>query len=125
MGYRHIENLYKNKMILMFKECYAMEKIHGCLKKGTLIKLSAGEERPIEKIKAGDCVVSFEEKTKNFVKAEVAKVIIQEKTISLPWLELLLENGRTLVCTEDHKLLTSRGWVEAKDLTLSDDIVSG
>jgi hypothetical protein len=25
----HIENLYKNRDILMFKECYAMEKIHG------------------------------------------------------------------------------------------------
>jgi hypothetical protein len=29
MGYLHIENLYKNQDILMFKECYAMEKIHG------------------------------------------------------------------------------------------------
>lgn len=29
MGYRHISNLYKNKDILYFKRCYAMEKIHG------------------------------------------------------------------------------------------------
>lgn len=29
MGYMHIENLYKNRSILLFKECYAMEKIHG------------------------------------------------------------------------------------------------
>jgi len=29
MGYLHIENLYANKDILLFKECYAMEKIHG------------------------------------------------------------------------------------------------
>lgn len=29
MGYLHIENLYKNKTILMFRECYALEKIHG------------------------------------------------------------------------------------------------
>lgn len=29
MGYLHIENLYKNQSILLFKECYAMEKIHG------------------------------------------------------------------------------------------------
>jgi hypothetical protein len=29
MSYRHIENLYKNKDILMFRECFAMEKIHG------------------------------------------------------------------------------------------------
>jgi hypothetical protein len=29
MAYRDIDNLYKNQDILMFKECYAMEKIHG------------------------------------------------------------------------------------------------
>ena len=29
MGYRSIDNLYKNQMIMLFKECYAMEKIHG------------------------------------------------------------------------------------------------
>jgi hypothetical protein len=29
MGYLHIDNLYKNQTILMFRECYAMEKIHG------------------------------------------------------------------------------------------------
>lgn len=29
MGYMHIDNLYKNQAILMFRECYALEKIHG------------------------------------------------------------------------------------------------
>jgi len=29
MGYLHINNLYKEQTILLFKECYAMEKIHG------------------------------------------------------------------------------------------------
>lgn len=29
MSYMHIDNLYKNQDILMYKECYAMEKIHG------------------------------------------------------------------------------------------------
>jgi len=29
MGYMHILNLYKSQEILLFKECYAMEKIHG------------------------------------------------------------------------------------------------
>lgn len=29
MGYMHIDNLYKDQTILMFKECYALEKIHG------------------------------------------------------------------------------------------------
>jgi len=29
MAYLHIDNLYKNQQILMQKECYAMEKLHG------------------------------------------------------------------------------------------------
>ena len=29
MGYLHIENLYKNQDIMLFIECYALEKIHG------------------------------------------------------------------------------------------------
>lgn len=29
MAYLHIDNLYKNQTILMFKECYALEKVHG------------------------------------------------------------------------------------------------
>ena len=29
MGYRHIDNLYKDQWILLFRECFALEKIHG------------------------------------------------------------------------------------------------
>ena len=29
MGYLHIENLYKAQDILLFRECYALEKVHG------------------------------------------------------------------------------------------------
>lgn len=29
MGYLHINNLYKDQRILLFRECYALEKIHG------------------------------------------------------------------------------------------------
>jgi hypothetical protein len=29
MSYQHIDNLYKTQDILLFKECYALEKIHG------------------------------------------------------------------------------------------------
>ena len=49
MGYMHIENLYKNVDILMFKECYALEKIHGTsahisYKDGKVILFSGGEK---------------------------------------------------------------------------------
>ena len=50
MGYMHIENLYKSQAILMFRECYALEKIHGTSanlkwKDGSLTFSSGGEKR--------------------------------------------------------------------------------
>lgn len=48
MGYMHIENLYKNIDIMAFRECYAMEKIHGTsahisFKDGKVSFFSGGE----------------------------------------------------------------------------------
>jgi len=48
MGYLHIDNLYKNQDILLFKECYALEKIHGTSanvrwKEGSVRFFSGGE----------------------------------------------------------------------------------
>jgi hypothetical protein len=47
MAYIHIDNLYKNQEILLFKECYSLEKIHGTschisYKNGKLFYSSAG-----------------------------------------------------------------------------------
>jgi hypothetical protein len=49
IGYLHIPNLYKNQDILKFKECYALEKIHGtsahlAFKDGQLRIFSGGEK---------------------------------------------------------------------------------
>lgn len=65
MGYLHIDNLYKNQDILLFKECYALEKIHGTSahitwKDGKVTFFSGGEKHANfiklfdeEKLKAG------------------------------------------------------------------------
>lgn len=55
MGYLHIDNLYKNQAILLFKKCYALEKIHGTSahlgwKDGSVRYFSGGESH--EKFKA-------------------------------------------------------------------------
>lgn len=49
MGYMHITNLYKDIDIMMFKECYALEKIHGTsahvrFKDGDVEFFSGGEK---------------------------------------------------------------------------------
>lgn len=48
MGYLHINNLYKDQRILRFRECYALEKIHGTsahvgATNGKLVVFSGGE----------------------------------------------------------------------------------
>lgn len=49
MGYLHIENLYKNQTVMLFRECYALEKIHGTsahisFKEGQLHFFAGGEK---------------------------------------------------------------------------------
>jgi len=67
MGYLHIDNLYKNQDILMFKECFALEKIHGTsshvsFKEGELRFFNGGENR--EKFLS---IFNHEELKKRFV----------------------------------------------------------
>jgi hypothetical protein len=50
MGYMHIDNLYKSQDILLFKWCYALEKVHGTsahlgLKKGQPVRFFSGGEK--------------------------------------------------------------------------------
>lgn len=120
MGYLKIPNLYQKFDLF---ECFCLEKIHGCVRKGTLVRLSNGLNKPIEEIKKGEEILSFDTKKRCFTTTLVDCLIIQEKTESLKWVEILLEDGRNLICTEDHPLLTTRGWIEAVNLTVLDDII--
>lgn len=69
MSYMHIENLYKDQTILMFKECYAMEKIHGTsahvgFKDGKVIFFAGGcsHEEFVKLFDAEDLKKRFEDK---------------------------------------------------------------
>lgn len=125
MGYAHINNAYRDSRILMFKECWAMEKVHGCVKKGTKVLLSDHTEKSVEDIVTGDMVFSFDDKLGKFVLAPVKAVIVQEADPRLGWMEITLDNSRSIVCTVDHPFLTTnRGWVAAEDLTLEDNLVA-
>lgn len=60
MGYQKISNLYKEQTILMFRECYALEKIHGSSAhvkwnhKEKVIKFFAGGESHVSFLKLFD-----------------------------------------------------------------------
>lgn len=89
-----------------------------CFVKGTKIATPFGEKN-IEKIKVGDKVFCFNEKSK---KIEIKKV---EKTYKNPAKSIMCVNFGTqmIQCTTNHPFYTKRGWVQAKDLKENDYIL--
>lgn len=77
MGYSHIDNLYKDQTILMFKECYALEKIHSTSAhiswnvKDKKVKFFSGGESHVKFVSLFD--VEFLQKTfsENFIDSNV------------------------------------------------------
>ena len=121
IGYRKIENLYRSKDILLFKQCYASEKVHGCLHKDTLIMMKDGTEKKIADILPNDEVVVYNEKKEFDVR--VVESVVRQYAIK-GWLKLILESGRIMILTEDHQILTKKGWKPAKELSLTDELIS-
>jgi intein/homing endonuclease len=123
MGYLKISNLYKLTDILLFKEVYCCEKIDGCLHGETLIAMSDGSKKRIKNIEPGDCVISYNEDLQIF-----EEDIVQANPFSLAdttiWHKLEFSDGKMLICTEDHLILTTDGYKEAKKLQKNDEIIS-
>ncbi|MHA1329802.1 MAG: LAGLIDADG family homing endonuclease [Candidatus Hodarchaeales archaeon] len=86
-----------------------------CLPKDTRILLSDGTYKKIQDIQPGDIVLGFKNK-----KVVPTKVIRQEATGYKRILEIILDSGRTLKCSENHRVFTDKGWKRAKDLTNED-----
>lgn len=77
-------------------------------------------EVPIETIEVGDYVPSYDEETGRFVRRRVTK-----KFSSVPrQMVKIMIGGSSIVCTAGHAFFTSRGWIAACDLKLSDVVLS-
>lgn len=89
-----------------------------CVARGTLIETKDGP-KPIEKICVNDLIYSF-----NGDIIELKKVL--DVYHNLPhenMYEIEFENNKTLKLTGNHPVWTQRGWVQAKDLTLDDEVL--
>jgi DNA polymerase-3 subunit alpha len=89
----------------------------GCFQIGSRVKMADGMYAPIETIKPGDEVIDAFGESQYVVNR--FEYDIEEEVI-----ELEFDNGKKIICTLDHEILTkNRRWVAAKDLTEDDDIV--
>lgn len=98
--------------------------VDECLDGDTLIETPNGKVK-IKDMKPGDAIYSYDEEKKEFIEDVVVKLHTNlVKSNSARMLEIEMEDGNILKITDNHKVLTKRGWVEAGNLTIDDDIIS-
>lgn len=94
-----------------------------CFPEGTMIRMPDGSEKPIESIQAGDRVKSYNGATAQTFRSGGKVKETYQREYEGELIAIELENGKTLRCTPNHKLLTERGWVEAGKLTEDDVLI--
>ena len=95
-----------------------------CVARGTLVSTEF-DAIPIEQLASnvGEMVMTYDEKAPG-----APGLVLRPQAAFTPsgtkeCVELTMEDGRTLVCTPDHKILTKRGWIRADNLVLDQDAV--
>jgi len=96
------------------------EKLDGCLRADQKVLMADGTEKPIGEVSVGDNVKSY-----NLEGRFEDKPVVNtyRKPTGGAWVRILFDNGRELVCTIEHPILTTRGWMSAGLLGEGDDIV--
>jgi len=91
-----------------------------CIAAGTPVCLSNGTSIPIEKVTPGQQTFALhvrEDGSRAVIPSKVEQVIPRP---TRKCVELLFSDGRSLVCTPDHRILTADGeWVEAQHLNVT------
>ena len=98
----------------------------NCMAQGTVIALADGTSLPIEEVGRGAEVLSYTAAAAGQDEGlSVRKVDAAFDRGERECVELLFSDGRTLVCTPDHRLRTADGrWVEAGRLLVGTDEVA-
>ena len=92
----------------------------GTCKTGkTPVSLQSGLSRPIQDIQIGDRVWGWNGN------GLATSVVTNKQYMGVkPTLRITYETGETLECTPEHRILTTKGWKEARDLTETDKLIS-
>jgi hypothetical protein len=93
-----------------------------CLAVGTKVATASGTSRPIQQLQTGSSVRGWSEEERG-VRGELLQAVFQ--TGRKECVEVVLQDGRSVTCTPDHRVLTTDGWVEAELLTPAHRVVVG
>lgn len=100
-----------------------LEPTYGCLHGSTMITTEDGDvsiENIVNNQLIGIKLPSYNETTNEIEQDEVVAAVCNGVKDTLT---IETEDGRTIVLTSDHRVYTTRGWVEAGNLTLEDEIL--
>ena len=92
----------------------------GCFHKDTKV-LTKNGSKEISKITTDDLVLSYNEK-EDITEFKKPTNVQETNSKDMEKFEIELTNGYKFKCTYDHEILTDKGYVQAKDLTITDNI---
>jgi Rad3-related DNA helicase len=107
-----VSNEIASNSIIVFDEAHNIDSI--CISEGTLITLASGVSGPIELLGGLPNVCAYDTSRNGLIHSKVSQHLDNGEKDCV---ELIFEDGRSLVCTANHKLLTSENeWITAEEL---------
>jgi len=81
---------------------------YQCLSPNELVWMADGSKKCIKDVSIGDKVLSFHPETLDIIETNVVNQFIRPN--EFPIYKLKTVSGREIIATEDHKLMTNKGW---------------
>jgi DNA-directed RNA polymerase beta subunit len=88
---------------------------YQCLDVNEMVLMANGSKKRISDIKIGDEVISFNPKTMKTSSTRVSHHYIRETDKKI--FKITTVSGREIIATEDHKFMTTEGWLEVANMT--------
>ena len=90
-----------------------------CLAKGTMITTAQGRNKKIQNVRVGDKLMAWDEKEG---KLSHTTVVATGCRVVADLLRVETADGSTLLITDEHPVYTRRGWIEAGELAVEDEV---
>jgi superfamily II DNA or RNA helicase len=109
-----VATLHKKRLHRWPPDGFATVVVDECFPAGTMVG-----GRPIETLRAGDMVPSFDEASGEIV---MSRVVAQWSRVPSAMVRVRTSAG-VITCTPNHPFLTARGWIPAAELIPNDEVM--